>query len=148
MKKTKTVFLNGPISTDFIAQAIAKHQHKTDIGAHQIFLGQVRADTIKGKKVEAIDYTAYKEMAQHVLDTIKEKTFQRYKLTCLHIYHSLNVVPAGQICLFVFVSSSHRDQTAKALSFLVEEIKKRAPIFGKEIFNNQSHQWKTNTSIK
>jgi len=148
MKKTKTVFLNGPISTDFIAQAIAKHQHKTDIGAHQIFLGQVRADTIKGKKVEAIDYTAYKEMAQHVLDTIKEKTFQRYKLTCLHIYHSLNVVPVGQICLFVFVSSSHRGQTAKALSFLVEEIKKRAPIFGKEIFNDQSHQWKTNTSIK
>ena len=45
----KTVFIEGPISSEFIGQSIAKHQSKTTIGAHNIFLGQVRADEIDGK---------------------------------------------------------------------------------------------------
>jgi len=146
--KKKTVFIDGPISTHFIAQTIAKHQTKTTIGAHQVFLGQVRADTIKGKTVKAIDYSAYIEMAQQELEAIKEKTFQKHNLTCLHIYHSINLVPVGQLCLFVLVSSSHRKQATQALKFLIEEIKKKTPVFGKEIFDDHSHQWKTNNPTK
>lgn len=55
----KTVFIQGPISSEFIGQSIAKHQSKMTIGAHNIFLGQVRADEIEGNKVSAIEYTAY-----------------------------------------------------------------------------------------
>jgi len=55
----KKVFIEGPISSDFIAQSISKHQSKTSIGAHNIFLGQVRADVIDDKKVVAIEYTCY-----------------------------------------------------------------------------------------
>lgn len=50
MEKTKTLknsFKEGAISADFIGQSIAKHQTKKTIGAHQIFLGQVREDQIK-----------------------------------------------------------------------------------------------------
>ena len=59
----KNVFIKGAISSEFIANSIAKHQSKTDIGAHNIFLGQVRADEINGKAVVAIEYSAYEEMA-------------------------------------------------------------------------------------
>ena len=62
-RKPKTVFIDGAISVEFIANSIAKHQSKTTIGAHDIFLGQVRADKIDGKMVKAIEYTAYEEMA-------------------------------------------------------------------------------------
>ena len=62
-KKPKNIFIEGPISPEKIAQSIANHQHKTNIGAHDIFLGQVRADTLEGKEVKAINYTAYDEMA-------------------------------------------------------------------------------------
>ena len=62
-RKIKNVFKDGAISPDAIAKSIANHQSKTDIGAHNIFLGQVRADEIEGKKVRAIEYTAYEEMA-------------------------------------------------------------------------------------
>ena len=55
-KKPKNVFKEGAISTDFIANSIAKHQVKTGIGAHNIFLGQVRADEIDHKVVSAIEY--------------------------------------------------------------------------------------------
>ena len=56
-KKLKNVFKEGAISTDFIANSIAKHQVKTGIGAHNIFLGQVRADEINNKVVAAIEYS-------------------------------------------------------------------------------------------
>ena len=55
MSDKKKVFIDGEITPDFIASAIAKHQSKTDIGAHNIFLGQVRADVIEGQTVSAID---------------------------------------------------------------------------------------------
>ena len=71
MKKPKKVFVEGPIQPEFIADSIAKHSSKTDIGAHQIFLGQVRADVIEKKTVAAIDYTAYQEMAENVFHDIR-----------------------------------------------------------------------------
>lgn len=144
MKKKKTVFIEGPIGADFIGNSIAKHQTKTSIGAHDIFLGQVRADEIEGNVVKAIEYTAQQELAESILHDIRETAFEKYNLTCMHIYHSLGEVKAGEICLFVFVSSPRRKDVFKAIEFLVEEIKEKAPIFGKEIFENDEHQWKVN----
>jgi len=144
-RKPKNVFKEGPISSEFIGASIAKHQSKTSIGAHNIFLGQVRADTIENKKVAAIEYTAYEEMANKKFHEIREATFDKYDLTCMHIYHSIGKVNVGEICLFVFVSSSRRKVVFEALEFVVEAIKADVPVFGKEIFEDESHQWKVNS---
>ena len=144
-RKPKNVFKEGAISSAFIADSIAKHQSKTSIGAHNIFLGQVRAGDIDGKTVSAIEYTAYKDMANEKFHEIREATFEKFNLTCMHIYHSLGTVKSGEICLFVFVSSSRRKEVFKALEYVVEEIKEKVPVFGKEIFEDESHQWKVNS---
>lgn len=144
-KKPKNVFKEGAISSEFIAASIAKHQSKTNIGAHNIFLGQVRADTIDNKTVTAIDYSAYKDMANTKFHDIREAAFNKFELNCMHIYHSLGKVNAGEICLFVFVSSPRRSVVFEAIEFVVEEIKANVPVFGKEIFKDASHQWKVNS---
>ncbi len=144
-RKPKNVFIKGAISPEFIANSIAKHQSKTSIGAHNIFLGQVRADEIEGKIISAIEYTAYEDMANLKFHDIREGTFEKFDLTCMHIYHSLGVVKAGEICLFVFVSSKRRKEVFKALEYVVEEIKAKVPVYGKEIFEDNTHQWKVNT---
>jgi molybdopterin synthase catalytic subunit len=144
-KTIKNVFKKGPISSEFIGDSIAKHQTKTSIGAHNIFLGQVRADAIEGKTVSAIEYTAYEDMANAIFHDIREAAFEKFNLTCMHIYHSLGVVKTGEICLFVFVSSPRRKEVFKALEYVVEEIKVKSPIFGKEIFEDETHQWKVNS---
>lgn len=144
-RKPKNVFIDGAISSEFIANSIAKHQSKTDIGAHNIFLGQVRADEIDGRTVSAIEYTAYTEMANEKFHEIREATFEKFNLTCMHIYHTLGTVKTGGICLFVFVSSPRRKEVFKALEYVVEEIKAKVPVYGKEIFEDQSHQWKVNS---
>ena len=143
-KPKKKSFVKGPISAEFIGNSIAKHQTKTSIGAHNIFLGQVRADEIDGKTVAAIDYSAYEEMAEQNFHDIREAAFEKYDLTCLHIYHSLGNVKAGEICLFVFVSAPRRKVVYEALNYLVEEIKEKAAIFGKEIFEDETYTWKKN----
>jgi len=140
----KNVFKQGAISSEFIGESIKKHQTKTSIGAHNIFLGQVRADKIEGKKVTAIEYSAYEEMANQKFHEIREAAFEKFDLTCSHIYHSIGKVSIGEICLFVFVSAPHRKVVFEAIEFLVEEIKKEAPVFGKEIFEDESHVWKVN----
>lgn len=143
--KLKNVFREGAITPEFIANSIAKHQVKTTIGAHNIFLGQVRADEINTKKVAAIDYTAHEDMANYKFHEIREAAFLKFDLTCMHIYHSIGMVKSGEICLFVFVSSKRRKEVFPAIEFIVEEIKLKIPVFGKEIFEDQTHQWKVNS---
>ena len=143
-KKPKNVFVQGPITPEKIATSISHHQVKTNIGGHDIFLGQVRADEIDGKTVSAIDYTAYEEMANQSFHEIREAAFEKFDLTCMHIYHSLGRVNAGEICLFVFTSSAHRKDCFEATRYLVEEIKTKVPVFGKEVFEDGTHTWKEN----
>ncbi len=141
MKETK-VFRQGAISFALIADIIQKHSTKKDIGAHSIFLGQVRNDKINEKEVSAIEYTTYDEMAEEKFYEIRENVFVKYSLTCLHIYHSLGRVNTGEISLFVFVSSKHRKDAIEACSYIVERIKEEVPIWGKEIFADETFVWK------
>lgn len=144
MSTIKNIFVKNPISPLFIAESISHHAAKTEIGAHQIFLGQIRADKIDDKVVKAIEYTAYEEIALNQMATVREEIFAKYNLTCMHIYHSLGILNAGEICLFVFTSSPHRTNASLACSEVVERIKNELPIWGREIFEDETHQWKTN----
>jgi molybdopterin synthase catalytic subunit len=143
-RKPKNIFVKGAVSASFIAESIQKHSSRCDIGGHSIFLGQVRADKVEGKTVSAIDYTTYEEMALEKMHEIREAIFAKYELTCMHVYHSLGKVAAGEICLFVFTSSAHRKPAIAACSELVERIKAELPVWGKEVFDNETYQWKEN----
>ena len=140
----KDIFVEGAISPQRIADSIAKHQSKTGIGAHDIFLGQVRADPVDGKTVTAIEFTAQREMANRICHELKESVFEKFPIHCLHIYHSIGRVAAGELCIFVFVSAAHRKTVFEALPYLVDAIKAKVPIFGKELFDDDTHQWKVN----
>lgn len=143
-KKMRKVLVDGAVSPAFVGESIAKHSTKKEIGAHSLFLGQVRNDQIDGKEVVAIDYSAYDEMAEEKFHEIRETTFATYDLTCMHIYHSRGVVKAGEISLFVFTSSVHRKEAIAACSYVVERIKAEVPVWGKEILEDESHVWKQN----
>jgi molybdopterin synthase catalytic subunit len=143
-RKPKNIFVRGPIAASFIADSIQKHNTKTEIGGHSIFLGQVRADKIDGKEVASIEYTTYEEMALEKMNVIREDIFAKYELTCMHIYHSLGNVKAGEISLFVFTSSAHRKAAIDACEETVERIKAELPIWGKELFADNSYVWKEN----
>lgn len=148
----KDIFVEGPIDPAFIAKSIAKHATRTDIGAHEIFLGQVRADNVVGADdrpptttVAAIDYTAYRPMALERMTAIREEAFARWpSMTCLHVHHSLGTVKAGELCFMVFASAPHRSAAREVVAWVVDRIKAELPIFGRELLTDSSHIWKSN----
>ena len=144
-KSIKSILIEGPIDPEKIKKSIAAHQPKTEIGAHSIFLGQVREDEIDGKKVAAIEYSGQHEMINSIAHEIKESLFEQFDITCAHVYHSMGRVAVGEICFFVFVSSGHRKAVFEALPYFVDELKAKLPVFGKELFEDNTYQWKVNT---
>ena len=146
-KKKTGVLVEGAISPEFIGRSIEKHSHKKNIGAHSIFLGQVRNDAVNNFEVTAIEYSAYSEMAEEKFSEIREDAFAKFSLTCMHIYHSIGRVDAGEISLFVFTSSVHRKDSTEACSYIVERIKAEVPVWGKELFGEGSFSWKKHNEI-
>jgi molybdopterin synthase catalytic subunit len=143
-RKIKNIFYQGAIPPSFITESIQKHNSETAIGAHSIFLGQIRADEKEGKKISAIEYTAYNEMALEKMHEIREAIFEKYPLTCMHVHHSLGKIKSGEICFFVFTSSAHRKAAIDACQETVERVKAELPIWGKEFFEDETYQWKEN----
>lgn len=144
MSHLKNIFIQGAISPQKIAESIAHHSTKTNIGAHSIFLGQVRADAKESGSVIAIDYSAYEAMALEKAHEIREAAFEKYSLTCMHIFHSIGNVKAGEISLFVFTSSKHRKDAIAACEEIVERIKKELPVWGQELTVEGEKFWKEN----
>ena len=153
--KVKDIFVEGPVDPAFIATSIAKHATRTDIGAHEIFLGQVRADPVAraghdtpATTVAAIEYTAYRDMALERMTAIREEAFAKWPgMTCLHVHHSLGTIKAGELCFMVFASAPHRAAAREAVAWVVDRIKTELPIFGREVLSDATHVWKVNRSI-
>jgi molybdopterin synthase catalytic subunit len=140
----QVLFIEGAIKSKHIENVLQSFSQAVHSGAHQIFLGQVRADHIEGQTVVGIDYSMYPEMAKKVLKQIIRDGKDRFKIDNIIIHHSTGVVKAGEICLFVAVSSPHRKACHDAIDYCVETLKKEVPIFGKEMLDNNNHVWKIN----
>jgi molybdopterin synthase catalytic subunit len=137
--------INGPITQKVITHFHEKMSEKTDAGGHSVFIGQIRADVINGKKVKAIEYSAYEGMVKAEADKIKETIFSEFgDVRSIDIVHSIGVVKTGELSLFVLVSAGHRHQAIQACSKTVELIKEKLPVWKKEIFEDDSHTWKQN----
>jgi len=108
-----------------------------------MFLGQVRADEFEGKKVKAIEYSAFVELVSVEAEKITKEIFSEFgEVKSIEIIHSTGNVMAGGISLLVLVSASHRHQAMQACAKTVELIKGKLPIWKKEIFEDDSHLWK------
>lgn len=111
----------------------------------RFFLDKSEVIQLTGKIVKAIEFSSYGEMADEQYLVLREELFSKFKLSCMHVYHSLGRVHSGEINLFVFVSSKHRKDATDACSELVEMIKTKLPIWGKEIFEDEKYVWKVNS---
>lgn len=141
----KDIFIEGEIDPSFVGHSIAKHRSRMDIGAHELFLGQVRADVIDGRRMIAIEYTTYREMALERMADIREEAFAKWPtMTCLHVHHSLGTINIGGLCFFVFASAPHRQAAREAVAWVVDRIKAELPIFGQLILSEGGRDWKEN----
>ncbi|MFL6530457.1 MAG: molybdenum cofactor biosynthesis protein MoaE [Chthoniobacterales bacterium] len=92
------------------------------------FWGVVRAIE-DGREINGIEYEAHRTMAEHQLRAIAEQAARDFSLKHITISHRTGFVAAGEASLFVRVCSRHRSAAFEASAWIVEELKKRAPIW-------------------
>lgn len=136
------ILINGPLKLDLISAELMSSGNETGCGGHSIFLGQVRDDMKDGKKVIAIEYSAYDTMVEKEADNIIRSILNEFNdVRFVKILHSVGRVKAGEISLFVMVSGGHRRQAIEACGKTVELIKSGFPVWKKEIFEDNTHEW-------
>ena len=138
----KHTLVPGPIKSSLVVEYINNLSDDKSAGAHSIFLGQVRNDKINERTIEAIEYSAYVEMAEKEALKIKDIIMSAYSdVNDVVITHSTGIVKAGELSLFVMVTAGHRDQATRACRHAVEMIKENYPVWKKELFDDDSHRW-------
>jgi molybdopterin synthase catalytic subunit len=100
----------------------------TDAGAVIDFLGVVRR-LEDGREIEGIDYEAHHEMAEHQLKRIGELASEKFGLQSVIIHHRIGFVAVGKASLFLRVASRHRGEAFRASQWIVDELKKKVPIW-------------------
>ena len=104
-----------------------------EAGAIVPFIGTTR-NYNEGRRVIALDYEAYPEMAEKELARIGAEAKQKWPICKMAIVHRLGPVQIGEASVIIVVSSAHRDAAFAASRLAIEEIKKTVPIWKKEVF--------------
>ena len=102
-------------------------------GAFVDFWGVVRPIE-DGREIEGIDYDAHREMAEHQLKRIGEQAAERFGLKLVIIHHRIGFIAVGEPSLFVRVASLHRGEGFRATQWIVDELKKKVPIWKRPAF--------------
>lgn len=109
-------------------------------GAVLLFLGTVR-NHADGRSVSGMRYEGYEEMALEVLRRIAEEASERFSAPNLAVTHRLGALGIGEVSVVVAVSSPHRAEAYGASRYVMEEIKRRLPVWKKEFYVEGDPQW-------
>ena len=109
-------------------------------GATAIFLGTVRSSN-EGRPVTGIEYSAYDEMAALEMTSILEEARERFSIADAAIEHRLGELHVGDASIGVAVVHPHRAPAMDALRYIVDETKKRVPIWKLEHYADGSREW-------
>lgn len=138
----ESILIEGPVTGEMIISKLNISAGNNDRGGQSIFLGRVRADRKGLKIVKAIEYSAYGEMADGEAKKIKDQILEEFSdVREVSILHSVGLVMAGEVSLIVLVSAGHRRHAIDACSKTVELIKERLPVWKKEIYVDDTHEW-------
>ena len=103
------------------------------VGAFVDFWGLVRPIE-DDRKIEGLDYETHGEMAEHQLKRIAEQAAQQFGLKQVIIHHRTGFIAVGEASLFLRVASPHRSESFRASQWIVDELKKKVPIWKRPRF--------------
>ena len=124
---------SSPISVESLLSIV----QSADRGGTCVFLGTVRGD----EDVTAIDYSAYDDMAVAEIERILAEAAQRWKAARVTLQHRLGLVPVGETSIGIAAAAPHRDEAFAACRYVIEEVKRRLPVWKKELHADGSATW-------
>ena len=118
-------------------------------GANIYFTGTVR-NLNDNKEVIGITYDSHDEMVIKSFEEIYNEVEQKLNIQdkAVFIEHVKGYVKLGEMSIIIAVACKHRDQAYVLSRYIIEEIKKRTPIWKKEHYINEDSQWLKGNPIK
>ena len=117
-------------------------------GASIFFTGTVR-DVNENKKVIGITYDAHDKLVIKSFKEIYQEASEKLKIEdkAVFIEHTKGYLNLGDISILIAVACKHRDQAYVLSRYIIEEIKKRSPIWKKEHYEDHTTEWLKGKSI-
>ncbi|HEX9283369.1 MAG TPA: molybdenum cofactor biosynthesis protein MoaE [Gemmatimonadales bacterium] len=131
-----TFLTREPISLDALLAEVSSPA----CGGTCVFLGTVR-DGPEEHGVMAIEYSAYEEMVEAEFGRLLADARTRWPEARLAVRHRLGRIPAGEASIAIAAAAPHRTQAFEACRFVIEEVKRRIPVWKKELRVNGTEVW-------
>ena len=139
------------VDTKFEKIEISKAEQfisSSKFGASIFFTGTVR-ETNKNKKVTGITYDSHDDLVIKSFEEIYDEADKKLHIKdkAVFIEHIKGHVELGEISIIIAVACPHRSEAYDLSRYIIEEIKKRSPIWKKEHYKNKKSEWLKGTSI-
>jgi molybdopterin synthase catalytic subunit len=121
------------------ASLIAEVQ-SPQIGGISVFIGTVR-DTNDGRPVTGIDYSAYTAMAESEMADILAEAGERFGVESIVVEHRVGTLSLEDVSVAIVAADAHREPAMACTRFVIDEIKKRVPIWKRERYVDGSAEW-------
>ena len=105
------------------------------LGGVAVFLGTVR-DHHAGRAVVRLEYEAYPEMAESEMRKIAEEAKGRFGVARIAVAHRTGRLEIGETSVAVVVGSAHRREALEACRFVIDTLKRTAPIWKRELYED------------
>jgi molybdopterin synthase catalytic subunit len=128
--------VDAEIDAAALAAEVARHAN----GATVLFLGTVR-DVNEGRAVSGIEYTAYRSMAERELAAIVAEASRRFATDDIVVEHRLGELTLGECSVAVAAAHPRRAAAFDAARYVVEELKRRVPIWKLEHYVDGTREW-------
>ena len=116
-------------------------------GAVDVFIGAVR-NHHEGQSVSGITYDVHEALAEQIFQEICEEAQARWSDIKIYISHYKGQLDVGGIGVIIAVSSAHRAESFEACRYMIEELKKRSPIWKQEHYEHGLSAWLPGHSLR
>jgi molybdopterin synthase catalytic subunit len=118
--------------------------HHPAAGAVVLFSGEVR-DNSRGRSVSFLEYEAHGPLAEKVIAEVLSAACEKYSLHVALARHRTGRVSVGETAVVVVTVSAHRKEAYAANQYIIDRIKKEAPIWKCEHYADGEREWGHNT---
>ena len=131
-----TAIVDSPIDVASLTARVSSHAN----GAILLFVGTVR-DVNDGRGVTGMEYSAYRSMAERELAEIAREAVEQFGSDDIAVEHRLGTLELGEASVAIAVGHPHRGAAYDASRYLIEQLKKRVPIWKLEHYVDGTREW-------
>ncbi len=139
----RTAIVTRVIDPSALLTEVASDAH----GATSLFIGTVR-EVNDGRAVTGMEYTTYESMAAAELERIASEAHVQFMTSALVVEHRIGILGLGDVSVAIAVAHAHRAPALDATRYVIEQLKKRVPIWKREHYSDGTREWVDPTAAK